>query len=150
MNLKSHLRVGALMVGLSLCGGALTSAHAAPVAGAAKTAKAEKGHKNHGAKLGEALGLTDAQKAQLKPIMEAQRTQMKAIKADTTLAPKDKKAKMKALKDANDTKINAVLTPDQQKKWADMKAQKKAERKAKGKDGKGGRNGGPQAPAPAL
>ena len=160
MNFKSHLRVSALMLGLSLCGGLLTSAHAAPAGAAkpAKPAKASKGEKHGGMKAMVSLNLTDAQKARLKPIMEAQKEQMKALRADTTMSHKDKKAKMKALRASTQSQANAILTPDQQKKLAQIRANRKAEREAQGKDGAGkasagkGKNkrGGAQAPAPAL
>ncbi len=149
MNLKSHLRVGALMLGLSLCGGLLTtSAHAAPGANG-KAGKpgpnGRDGMRGGGMRMMKDLNLTDAQKAKLKPIMEAQRNAMKAMRADTTTDPKAKMAKMKAMRAANEKKINAILTPDQQKKMAAMKAKMQAER---GAGGKGGR--GAQAPAHAM
>lgn len=159
MNFKSHLRTGALMLGLSLCGGLLTSsAHAAPGAKNGKTGKAGKGGKygKHGGgmKMMQELNLTDAQKAQLKPIMEGQRDKMKVVRADATLDPKAKKSKMKAMRADIEKQVNAILTPDQQQKMADMKAKRKAERAAgQAGDGDGaakGRRGGPQAPAPAL
>ena len=46
---------------------------------------------------------------------------MKTLHEDTSLAPDDKKAKMKELHDSSTEKINAVLTPDQQSKWKQMK-----------------------------
>lgn len=165
MNFKSHLRVSALMLGLSLCSGLLTSAHAAPgkdgKAGKGQDKDGRGGKRGGGMKMMEALNLTDAQKAELKPILEAQREQMKALRADTTLSPKDKKAKMKAIHAATEAKVNSILTPAQQKTLADMKAKRKAEREANGKDGKDGagrnrgkdgkgKRGGPQAPAPTL
>ncbi len=157
MNFKSHLRVGALMLGLSLCGGLLNAVHAAPADGAAKKGKAGKGGQRGGMKMMQELNLTDAQKAKLKPIMEAQRDKMKAMREDTTMDRKAKMTKMKAMRDEMEEKVNAILTADQKKKLAEMKA--KAKREAGGKDGaaKGKRadagkagKGGPQAPAPAL
>ena len=150
MNFKSHLRACALMLGLSLCGGLLTSsAHAAP----GKDGKPGKmGKHGGGMKMMQTLNLTDAQKAKLKPIMEAQRDKMKAMREDTTLDPKAKKAKMKAMRGDMEKQVNAILTPDQRKKLTAMKAKMKAERAANGKDGKGGKagKGGAQAPAPTL
>ncbi len=152
MNFKSHLRVGALMLGLSLCGGLLTSAHAAPGKDG-KAGQAGKegrgGMRGGGMKMMRALNLTDAQKAKLKPIMEAQRDKMMAMRDDTTLDRKAKMTKMKAMRAETEKKVNAILTPDQRKKMADMKAKMKAERIAGGKEGGKGKRGGPQAPAPA-
>ena len=155
MNFKSLGRAGALMLGLSLCGGLLNTAHAAPGKDG-KPGKRGEGKHGGGMKMMQELNLTDAQKAKLKPIMEGQRDKVKALRADTTLDQKAKRAKMKAMRADMEQQVNAILTPDQQKKLADMKAKMKAERAANGKDGKGGKGGragkggGPQAPAPAL
>lgn len=147
------------MLGLSLCGGLLTSSvHAAPGANGKAGKNGKDGMRGGGMRMMKELNLTDAQKAKLKPIMEAQRDQMKAMREDTTLDGKAKKAKMKAMRASMEKQVNAILTPDQQKKMADMKAKMKAERAAAGKDGQGakggkggkGGRGGAQAPAPAL
>jgi periplasmic protein CpxP/Spy len=71
--------------------------------------------------LTEKLNLTEDQQTKLKPILEDESTQMKALHEDTSLAPKDKRAKMKELRESSTEKINAVLTPDQQAKWKQMK-----------------------------
>ena len=71
--------------------------------------------------LTEKLDLTEDQQAKLKPILEDQSTQMKALHDDTSLAPEDKRAKMKELHESSTEKINAVLTPDQQAKWKQVK-----------------------------
>jgi hypothetical protein len=57
----------------------------------------------------------------LKPILEDESTQMKTLHDDTSLAPEDKRAKMKELHESSTEKINAVLPPDQQAKWKQMK-----------------------------
>ena len=61
------------------------------------------------------------QQAKLKPVLEYESKQMKALHDDTSLAPADKRAKMKELHESSTEKINAVLTPDQQAKWKQMK-----------------------------
>ena len=71
--------------------------------------------------LTEKLDLTEDQQAKLKPILEDESTQMKTLHDDTSLAPEDKRAKMKELHESSTEKINAVLTPDQQSKWKQMK-----------------------------
>ena len=144
MNFKSHLRLGALMLGLSLCGALLTtSAQAAPGAKDGKPGKGMGGMRGGGMRMMKDLNLTDAQKAKLKPIMESQRTQMKAIREDTKLDSKAKMAKMKTMRDGMEKKVNAILTADQRKKLVAIKAKMKAERK----NGMGKRPArGPQAP----
>jgi Spy/CpxP family protein refolding chaperone len=71
--------------------------------------------------LTEKLNLTEDQQAKLKPILEDQSKQMKAVHDDTSLAPADKQAKMKELHESSTEKINAVLTPEQQTKWKQMR-----------------------------
>jgi Spy/CpxP family protein refolding chaperone len=71
--------------------------------------------------LTEKLNLSDDQQAKLKPILEDESKQMKALHEDSSLAPMDKRAKMMDTHQAFTEKINAVLTPDQQAKWKQMK-----------------------------
>ena len=71
--------------------------------------------------LTEKLNLTEDQQAKVKPILEDESKQMKALHDDTSLAPTDQRAKMKELHESSTEKINAVLTPDQQAKWKQMK-----------------------------
>ena len=71
--------------------------------------------------LTEKLNLTEDQQAKLKPILEDKSKQMNALRDDASLAPADKQAKMKELHESFSEKINAVLTPDQQTKWKQMK-----------------------------
>jgi Spy/CpxP family protein refolding chaperone len=70
--------------------------------------------------LTEKLDLTEDQQAKLKPILEDESQQAKALHEDTSLAPADRRAKMKELHASSTEKINAVLTPDQQTKWKQM------------------------------
>ena len=75
--------------------------------------------------LSEKLNLTDEQKTTLKPILEDQALQMKAIHADTSLSEEQKRDKMKAIHETFHDKINAVLTPEQQVKFKQMKHEHK-------------------------
>ena len=71
--------------------------------------------------LSEKLNLTEDQKAKLKPILEDQAEQLKSIRNDTSLTPEQKIAKKKAIHETTHDQINAVLTPDQQAKFKEMK-----------------------------
>jgi periplasmic protein CpxP/Spy len=71
--------------------------------------------------LSEKLNLTDDQKAKLKPILEDGAQQFKSVKDDTSLTPEQKKAKMKAAHESMHSQINAILTPEQQAKFKQMK-----------------------------
>jgi len=66
--------------------------------------------------LAEHLGLSADQRAQVAAIMQKQREQMQA------LAPEDRREKGRAIREEGTTAINAVLTPEQRSKWAEMRA----------------------------
>ena len=110
---------------------ALSLALAAPLL----STPAQAAHGAHGQKAGkrlqklaDELNLTDAQKAQLKPVLQNARQQTKALKDDATLSPEDRQAKLKALRKSTRQQTMAVLSPDQQAK---LKSIRKAKREAK-------------------
>jgi len=71
--------------------------------------------------LTEKLNLTDEQRTKLKPILQDQANQLKAVRDDTSLSPDQKTAKMKAIHASFHDQVNAVLTPEQQAKLKEMK-----------------------------
>ena len=78
--------------------------------------------------LSKQLNLTDDQKAKLKPILEDQSKQMKTTREDTTLTQDQKRDKMKQIHESTHSRINDILTPDQQNKFAQLKEQQKEHR----------------------
>jgi len=74
--------------------------------------------------LTEKLNLTDDQQAKIKPLLEDETSEMQSIHNDSSLAPADRQAKMKQVHQSFTDKVNAVLTPDQQTKWKQMKQEK--------------------------
>lgn len=62
------------------------------------------------------LDLSDAQKAQIKAIEQALAARVKALRADTTLTPEQKRAQVQAATKEAREKILAVLTPEQRQK----------------------------------
>ena len=67
------------------------------------------------------LNLTDAQKAQLKPILQSEVQQLQAVKNDSSLSPDQKQAKVSEIRQGYKSQMSGILTPEQQKKWATMK-----------------------------
>jgi periplasmic protein CpxP/Spy len=67
------------------------------------------------------LNLTEDQKTQLKPILQGEFKQLKAVHDDTSLGADQKEAKMKEIHEGAKSQINSILTPEQQKKLAAMK-----------------------------
>ena len=82
-------------------------------------------------KLAASLGLTDAQKAQLRPILKDAAQQTKAIKADTSLTPQAQQDKLKGLRKSTNQQMLAVLTPEQRQKLKAMRQQQRAAKAAK-------------------
>lgn len=78
-------------------------------------------------KLATQLNLTDEQKAKIKPLLQEQVTQLKAVHDDTSLSAEQRQAKMKEVHQNYHSQVMAVLTPEQQKKFAAIKEQKKQE-----------------------
>lgn len=67
--------------------------------------------------LTEELALTDAQKTAIAGLMQRQRAQLEAIRADGTLRPRKKITKMRELGETFRGEIRALLTPEQQQKF---------------------------------
>ena len=85
--------------------------------------------------LSEKLNLTDDQKAKLKPIFEDEMQQMKAVRDDSSLSQEQKRAKMKSIHESFHDKINAVLTPEQQAKFKQLRQEQMEKHKGM-KEGK--------------
>ena len=66
------------------------------------------------------LALTDSQTAQVRQILTESSGKMEAIRANTALAPEDRRAQMMTLRQGEQARIRAVLTPDQQTKYDAM------------------------------
>lgn len=72
-------------------------------------------------RLSEELGLTADQKAKLGPIMKGQMEQMQALRKDESLSQEQRREKGRALREENQKAIAAILTPEQAKKFAEMR-----------------------------
>ena len=66
------------------------------------------------------LELTDAQKPQVKAILDEQQQKLKDLRADTSVAQADKRAKSKEIRDAATAKLKPILTAEQFAKWEKM------------------------------
>ena len=62
----------------------------------------------------DSLNLTDDQKAKVKDILADAKTKHQAVVSDTSLNEEQKRAKMKELHEGTMSKLNEVLTPEQQ------------------------------------
>jgi len=82
-------------------------------------------------RLTTALSLTPDEVKAITPILDQEKTDMQALRSDTSTPQADKMAKFKEIRDAANAKISAQLTPDQQTKFAAMQTRMR-----------GGRHGG--------
>jgi periplasmic protein CpxP/Spy len=67
------------------------------------------------------LDLTNEQQKQLKPILQDEFKQLKAVKDDASLSPEQKNAKAAEIHAGAKSQIGSILTPEQKKKLAAMK-----------------------------
>ena len=67
------------------------------------------------------LNLTPDQQSQVKAILKANEPALKAIKENTTLTDAEKQEQMKALHVKSQTAIEALLTPEQKAKLAELR-----------------------------
>jgi len=84
------------------------------------------------------LGLSEEQQTKIKEILTKQQADMKAVR-DQQLPREEAMPKMREIRDNATKAINAVLTPDQQKKYAEMQEKMRQ-----------GSNGGPRPGGPGL
>ncbi len=75
-------------------------------------------------RMGDALGLTDAQKSKMMPILMGSRQQMEAIRNNPKLTPNARMAKMMAMRKSSNAQIMAILTPAQRAKMKTMVSQR--------------------------
>jgi len=87
--------------------------------------------------LNEALSLTDEQKAKITPLLADEIKQMEQVRADTSLAPADKFAKIRQIRQAANQQIRPLLTAEQQQKLDTMWQRGQAA----GGPGRGGQGG---------
>lgn len=125
--MKRNLILSIIATGATLALSPALQAQDAAPAPATTGTDAGGGHHwgHHGdrlAMLTKELDLTSDQQAKIKPILDATHTQMQSIHQDTTLSDADKRSKMKDAHESETSQINAVLTPDQQTKFAAMQA----------------------------
>ena len=81
------------------------------------------------------LSLTPEQASQIKPILQDRAQQIQAIRADTTLAPADRRTKARGIMDDSNSKIEAVLNDQQKQQYQQMLAARHPTRGARKSDG---------------
>ena len=85
-------------------------------------------------RLDKVLTFTDEQKTKVKAIYEDQAKQLKALRADASGDRKEAAAKARKINDDTNTKIKAILTPEQQTKFTEMLAKQRPPSRPAAKD----------------
>jgi periplasmic protein CpxP/Spy len=81
-------------------------------------------------RMSKKLNLTDDQKAKIKPILDNEAQQMKALKSDTSTAKQERRAKAMEIRKSSMDQIRPMLNSDQQAKL-DQQMQNLKEHRAK-------------------
>ena len=92
------------------------------------------------------LNLTDDQTSQVKSILEDSRSKMEAVRSNTSLSQEDRRSQMMSIHSSENEKINALLTPDQKTKYADLQQQMRSRMRNGPPEGAPG--GAPPPPPP--
>jgi periplasmic protein CpxP/Spy len=79
-------------------------------------------------KMAKALGLTPDQVSKIEPILADRDQQVQSLRADTTLAPSDRKAKMHGIRQDSDSRIEAILNDTQKQQYEQITQSRKANR----------------------
>ncbi len=74
------------------------------------------------AKLTRKLKLTADQQPKVQDILTSEKSQMDAVKADSSTSQVDRRSKMMGIRKASNDQLRAVLNSDQQKKWDVMQS----------------------------
>ena len=78
------------------------------------------------------LNLTDDQKAQVKKIHEDMKTQIAAVRGDSTLSPDQQHAKVEQIRKASHRQVKQLLTPEQRQQMKSDEAARRAARQQGG------------------
>ena len=115
-----------LLAGLLLAGCAVFAQDSAPPPPATS---APQQHKKHGdaaekrlKRASKRLNLTDEQKEKIRPIFQDEQKQMNEIEAESTLTPQQKHKKMRQIRLASRSQMDAILTPEQKEKMPPVRA----------------------------
>ncbi len=91
----------------------------------------EQRNEQHLKKLTKDLGLNDSQQKQMATLLSEQSAKRESKKAEREKLMQAKRAERNEEMKAFDTKVKTILTPEQSKKWDEMKAEKREKVKEK-------------------
>jgi periplasmic protein CpxP/Spy len=100
--------------------------------------------------LAKKLGLTPDQQSKIETILANRQQQIQTIRADNTLAPRDRRAKVQQISRESDSDINAVLTGAQQKQYQQLKEERREKRQERQQQQQGQQQDQQQQAPPAA
>jgi len=126
----NNLRKATVALGVLLSAGSAFVFAQAPAAGPSSAAPAQpREHRDfdparQAAHLGDKLGLTGDQVAQIKPILADRSQKMQTLRTDSSLSQDDRHAKAQAIMQDSNSKIEALLTDAQKQQFEQLLAQR--------------------------
>jgi Spy/CpxP family protein refolding chaperone len=131
--MKLVLRLGLLGLALGVAGAALAQQGSAAPADSAAPMSAHQpaDPQQQLARLSRKLQLTPAQEAKIGPILQSRQQQMQQLRADTSMAPSDRRTKMRAIMQDSNTQLQSVLTDSQKQQYQQMMQQAMQHRQEK-------------------
>jgi periplasmic protein CpxP/Spy len=78
------------------------------------------------------LSLTNAQQSQIASILAGREQQLQSARADTTLAPKVRRARVQGIQQDSESKIEAILSDTQKQQYEQLKQERLANRQMRG------------------
>lgn len=75
-------------------------------------------------RIADDLKITKDQQEKLKPILQAESKEIRALRQDTALSRQDRRDKLAKIREATSEKVKAILSTDQFEKWKKMREEK--------------------------
>lgn len=95
-------------------------------------------------RLSRKLQLTPQQAAQIGPILQQRQQQLAQLRADTSLAPRDRRSRLRAVLQQSDQQLQALLSDSQRQQYQQLMQQAMQRRRARHPEaGDGGQGNGP-------
>lgn len=92
----------------------------------------EKGKKELKKQFQKDMNFSPAQQEQLKTMRQSMKEEARAIRNNAALSSEEKKSRMKAIREKNQTSVKTILTPDQQAKWGQWSDKRRQFKKEQG------------------
>ena len=128
-----RLTAFALVIGLLAAAplGAALAQDAAPNASNVATPQHAPDPHKQAQRLAHKLGLDAGQQAKLATILGDRQQQVAALRADTALSTRERRAKLRAIHQDSESRIQSLLSPAQQQQYAQLQQAIKARRQAR-------------------